>query len=170
MVTTILYGVYCAVVAIIFTLIEYFTGMQYSTIYWFNWLAVPFYIIILVLAMRERKREDFGGTITYGQCVGTGFWVGVFSGIITAIFMYVYYTVINPDFINQMVAQQMQTMRDRGMTAQEIQNAQAMTRTMSSPAIMVLWSLFGAIIGSTIMALIIGIFVRSKNEEAVKAV
>ena len=73
MLTTILFGLYSAGIAIAMTLIEYFTGMDKTgAANWLGYLSLPFLILFLWIAMNERKQDDFGGTISYGQCVGTG--------------------------------------------------------------------------------------------------
>ena len=107
MVTTILFGLYTAGVAIVITLISYFTGMDKSgAASWINYLVWPFMILFLWLAMKERKRDDFDGTISYGQCVGTGALTGLWAGIATGIFMYVYFTAINPGMVGVMIDKQ----------------------------------------------------------------
>src|SRR5579863_2926402 len=105
MVTTILFGLYSAGVAIAITLIGYFTGLDKTSAFnWLPYISLPFFIFFLWKAMQERKTEDYGGTISYGQCLGTGVLVGLFAGIAVGIFMYVYSTTINPGMID-MIAQ-----------------------------------------------------------------
>ncbi len=171
MVTTILFGLYTAGVAIVITLISYFTGMDKSgAASWINYLVWPFMILFLWLAMKERKRDDFDGTISYGQCVGTGALTGLWAGIATGIFMYVYFTAINPGMVGVMIDKQQAALQAQQMDPEKIAKAMTWARRMFVP-----FAAGGAIIGDvffgTLFALVVGIFVRSKEEpEAIKAV
>ena len=171
MVTTILFGLYSAGVAIALTLITYFTGIDKSgTASWISFIAWPFLIFFLWLAMKERKQDDFGGTISYGQCIGTGALVGLFAGIVTAIFMYVYFTAINPGMVDFTLQKQEAAMHAQQIDQQKINTGMSMARQWFIP-----FAVGGTIVGdvllATIFSLVIGIFARTKPEEsAVKAV
>ncbi|HET6400070.1 MAG TPA: DUF4199 domain-containing protein [Candidatus Kapabacteria bacterium] len=172
MVTTILFGLYSAGIAIAITLIGYFTGMDKTGAQnWLGYLSLPFLILFLWLAMNERKQDDFGGAISYGQCVGTGALVGLWAGIVTAIFMYVYFTAINPGAVEFMLQKTQEAMQARPqMTQQKIDSAMSMTRTMFIP-FAVGGSIIGDVFFATLFSLVIGIFARTKEQpDAIKAV
>ena len=134
MVTTILFGLYSAGVAIVLTLIGYFTGMDKTgASNWLSYLSWPLLILFLWLAIKARKADDFGGTISYGQSVGTGALVGLWAGIVTAIFMYVYFTAINPGAIDFILQKTQVSMQARQMTPDKIQNAMAIAHRMFIP-------------------------------------
>ncbi|HZK75633.1 MAG TPA: DUF4199 domain-containing protein [Candidatus Kapabacteria bacterium] len=171
MVTTVLFGLYSAAIAIAITLIEYFTGMDKTgAASWLGYLSLPFLLLFLWLAMKERKQDDFGGTISYGQCVGTGALIGLWAGIVTAIFMYVYFTAINPGMIDFMSQKQFAAMQSRQMDPAQMQKAVSMMKQWFVP-IAVGGSIIGDVFFSTLFSLILGIFARTKDEpDAIKAV
>ncbi len=171
MVTTILFGLYCAGVAIALTLIEYFTGIDKSGAgSWFGFLGTPFFILFIWMAMKERKQDDYGGTITYGQCIGTGTLVGLFAGIVMAIFMYVYFTAINPGFVDFTLQKQETAMQTKQMSAEQVQVAMSMAKTWFVP-IGVVGALLGDVIFALIISLIAGAFMKTKEGESeIKAV
>jgi uncharacterized membrane protein YhfC len=166
MVTTILFGLYSAGVGIAVTLIEYFTGMDRTSAgSWFGWIGVPFLILFIWMAMNERKREDFNGMMTYGQCLGTGTLVGLFAGIVMAIFMYVYMTAINPGFVDFSIQKQQAAMVARQMDPDQIQRAVSITKQWFIPA-GVGFALLGDTIFALIISLIVGAFVKTKEGES----
>ena len=171
MVTTILFGLYSAGIAIAITLIGYFTGMDKTgAVNWMSYVSWPFLILFLWLAIKERKQEDFGGTISYGQCVGTGALVGLWAGIVTAIFMYVYFVAINPGAIDFLLQKQQDMMQSRQMDPQKISSAMSMARRLFIP-FAVGGSVIGDVFFATLFSLILGIFARTKEEpDAIKAV
>ena len=165
MITALLYGLYAAGVSIAITLIEYFTGMDRTgAANWMSWISLPFLALFIWLAMKERKQEDYGGTISYGQCIGTGVLVGLFSGIVIAIFMYVYLTAINPGFMDYIFEKQANAMRQSGNPnaekSLEYMKQFGLPITIASSAV-------GGVLLATIISLIVGIFVRTKPEDSV---
>jgi hypothetical protein len=172
MVTAILFGLYSAGVAIAVTLIGYFTGLDKTSAFnWLPYIGLPFFILFLWMAMKERKQEDYGGTISYGQCLGTGVLVGIFAGIAVGIFMYIYSTAINPGMIDMIAQKQAEAMRAQNMSPEQIQKAQSYSKMFTSPPMMAAWSFFGDVLMATIFSLIIGIFAKSKEgESAIKTV
>jgi uncharacterized membrane protein YhfC len=171
MVTTILFGLYSAAIAIAITLVGYFTGMDRTgAANWLGYLSLPFLILFLWLAMKERKQDDFGGTISYGQCVGTGALVGLFAGIVTAIFMFVYFTAINPGAIDFILQKQQEVMQSRQMSSQDISNAMSKARQWFVP-VAVFFAVVGDVFFATLFSLVLGIFAKTKEEpDAIKAV
>ncbi|SRR5581483_1955445 len=171
MVTAILFGLYSAAVGIAVNLILYFAGLDKAPgAAWSGIIPFLASVLFLYLAMKQRKEEDFDGTITYGQCIGTGALVGVFSGIVMAIFMYLYYTSIDPSMVDEIVRKSEAAMRERNVPPDRMAQALSMTRSWAVPGT-VLSMLFGSPAISTVLSLIIGLFVRTKPEEqAIKAV
>ena len=171
MVTTILFGLYSAGVAIVLTLIQYFTGIdRTSTANWFAWLNVPFLALFIWMAMKERKQEDYGGNMSYGQCIGTGTLVGLFAGIVMAIFMYVYFTAINPGIVDFIVQKQQAALQAQQMDPEKMQNAISMMKKMFIP-FGIGGALFGSVIIALVISLIVGAFVKTKEgESGVRAV
>lgn len=166
MVTAILFGLYSAGVAIAVTLIGYFTGLDKTgAANWLPYIGLPFFILFLWMAMKERKQEDYGGTISYGQCLGTGVLVGIFAGLAVGIFMYIYATAINPGMMDMIAQKQAEAMQAKNMSADQIKQAQTYTKMFTSPTMMVIFSFFGDVLMATVFSLIIGIFVKSKEGE-----
>ncbi len=172
MITAILFGLYSAGVGIAITLIGYFTGLDKTgAANWLGYVSLPFFILFLWMAMKERKQEDFGGTISYGQCLWTGVLVGLFAGIAMGVFMYVYSTLINPGMMDMVLQKQADSMRAQNMSADQIQKAQSYAKMFTSPGMLTAWTFGGDILMATIFSSIIAFFARSKEEDsAVKSV
>ena len=167
MVTAILFGLYSAGVAIAITLIGYFTGLDKTSAFnWLPYISLPFFIFFIWKAMKERKTEDYGDTITYGQCIGTGVLVGMFAGIVVGIFMYVYATSINPGMMDMIAQKQAEAFRAQNLSADQIEKAQSYSKVFTSPGMMAATSFVGDVIMATIFSLIIAIFVKTKEGES----
>lgn len=164
MTTSFTYGLYSAGIAIVITLLEYFTGMDRSTSgRWIGFLGFVGLGFMMYLAIRERKREDFDGYITYGQSVGTGFLVALFSSIVVAIFMFVYLSRINPDMLDFMRQQVTDRFKEQGVPQAQQDQAMKWVNISISPGGQAISALLGGTFFGLIIALIMSIFTRSKD-------
>ena len=166
MVTTLLYGLYSGAVAIALTLIEYFTGMdKTSAANWFGYLNLPFMVLFIYLAAKERKEDEFDGKLSYGQGVGTGALIGLWAGILVAIFMWLYLNYINPGFVDMIVEKQRTAMlQSHNVNPGDINRTVDMMRKFV-PISSTGGVLLGNVFFGTIFALIISIFVQTKEEQ-----
>ncbi|RFZ84373.1 DUF4199 domain-containing protein [Mucilaginibacter terrenus] len=82
---------------------------------------IPF-IAFLFLAQKEFK-DQLGGYITFGQAFTTGFRYSLFSGLLLAIFVYLYLAVLSPGMLAHSLEQQQQVMADKGMSQDQIDKA-----------------------------------------------
>lgn len=164
MTTSITYGLYSAGIGILITLLEYFLGIDKTPNgRWFGLIGMIGVIVMMYLAIRERKREDYDGYMTYGQSVGAGFMVGLFSSIVMAIFMFVYLSRINPELLDYTRDQVAQGFRDRGMTADQQEQAMKWVNITTSPGGQAISTLLGGTLMGLVIALIMSIFTRSKE-------
>jgi multisubunit Na+/H+ antiporter MnhB subunit len=105
--TTTYAGLFSGLGAALWTLFEFWMG-------WHNehlkigartgFVAIVFPIIAIVWALRATK-ESQAGRLTLVQAVKLGLAVSAVSAAIGAVFFYLYYTAINPAFIELMKAQ-----------------------------------------------------------------
>jgi hypothetical protein len=166
MMTAVTYGLYSALIAIAVTLIEYATGIDRSDLgRYLGFLGLVGLAVMIFFAIKARKDEEFGGRISYGQCVGTGVMVALVSSAIIGIFMFIYVSYVNPDIIDYIVEQTRKSLAAKNMTQEQMDGALQMTRKFASPT----WQSVMAFLGGTfiglIIALIMGAFLRSKEEE-----
>ncbi len=79
---------------------------------------IPF-IAFLLLAQKE-YRDQLGGFISFGDGFVAGLLYSVFSGIILAVFIYIYFAIISPQVWQQMLEFQRQAMQDKNYSADQI--------------------------------------------------
>lgn len=160
------YGLGIAIGGILIGLVEYFlgyhndparfaTGQMIGTI---GGSAVT--IVGLILGLRAVRDVRPDRSLSYGQAVGNGALISVFSGVFGAAFYLVYGTVINPEFHELLYQAQVDKMLEQGLTQDQIDAAAGITRFFTGPIWMTIASLLFAPIFGTLLSLIIGIFVR----------
>ncbi len=124
-----------------------------------------FSIIILVigiyLGIRAVKQKN-AWQITYGQAVKTGILISVITGIIVALFGFLYCTVINPGYADFMVSETEKAMAAAHASPEAISEKLIAVKKQFSTSSQVIQALAGQIVVGSICSLILGLFMRTK--------
>ncbi|MCR8560513.1 DUF4199 domain-containing protein [Mucilaginibacter sp. BJC16-A38] len=111
-----------------------------------------FFITFLILSQKE-YREQLGGFVTFGQAFVEGLLFSVFSGIMIAIFTYIYFTILSPDVWEQAMTASQQKLEAAGnLSSEQIESAMGITRKYG-----VIIATVGVIIGTPILGAIISL-------------
>lgn len=99
-------GIFSGAGAAVWTLFEYAMGWHnehLETGAMTGFIAIVFPIVAIIWALRATKRS-FGSQLTLKQAMMTGLAVSAISAAIGLVFFYLYYSAINPAFIEAMAA------------------------------------------------------------------
>ena len=114
--------------------------------------SIPF-IVYLFLAQKEYK-DQLGGYISFGKAFSTGFKYAIFSGIILAIFTYLYLAILSPQIYDKAMADAQQKLTDQGtLSSEQIDTTMEISRKYGVILATVGIVIFDAFIGA-ILALI----------------
>ncbi len=94
------YGLILAAVGIIGSVLQFMTNMK-----WIQWITTIVNIAILIYAVREHQRHDLGGFISFGRVFSFTMAANAISGAVGSIFNYVYVNFINPNVMEDIIAQ-----------------------------------------------------------------
>jgi hypothetical protein len=101
-----------------------------------------------LIDMREWRKEEGQGVMSYGRGVGTGILITLWSTFFSLIFNVVYFKFINPGYSEAIFQFQMAEMERKGMPAAQIAQAEGFLRVTSST--------IGMAVGGVIIGLLIG--------------
>ena len=93
----------------------------------------------------------------------------VYYAIISAIFAYILYKLIDPGLIDKQLAMSEEIMVRRGAPQQAIDAGMAIQKKIMVPWIMALMSIFSTMIGGTILSLIVSIFTRKEGNPLIQS-
>jgi hypothetical protein len=82
---------------------------------------IPF-IVFLFLAQKE-YRDKLGGFATFGEEFVAGLLFSVFSGILSAIFIYIYYAWLSPQAYQQILDAQRSAMEAKSLSSDQVDQA-----------------------------------------------
>jgi hypothetical protein len=138
------WSIICTIVAIIITYTFQFLNIDQNS--GIKYVGIVPFIAFLLLAQKEFK-DQLGGYLTFGQGFGVGFKFSLFTGLIMAVFIYVYLAILSPQILDQALATQQDQMTQKGMTSEQIDQAMSIAKHWGP--------LFGAL-GTIIFDAIIG--------------
>ena len=116
-----------------------------------KYVTYLFLIIFLLLAQKEHK-DKLGGYIKFGDAFVTGLLYGIFTGVLTAIFVYLYLSILSPEVFAQALEQQRQAMADSGkMSSDQIDHAMDIAKkygpVLGAIVTVFIYAILGVIIG-----------------------
>jgi hypothetical protein len=120
-------------------------------------------IFLLYYFIRSYRNNYLGGYITYGQAVGAGVIICLYSSIIGAIFTYILYTYIDPELTAKQLAFTEELYAKRGMPQEAMDAALNMAKKLQKPIITAISGILGGVFFGTILSLIVAIFVKKEG-------
>jgi len=110
---------------------------------------IPF-IAFLLLAQKEYK-DQLGGYISFGDAFSAGFRYAVFSGLMMAVFIYLYLSILSPGILDKAMETQRAAMADKGMASDQVDKAMDIAKKwgplIGAFGAAIAYAIFGAIIG-----------------------
>ena len=121
--------------------------------------------IMFVIANKE-FRTDNGGFMSFGEGFKINITIAAIAGTIRSLVSYVYIKFIDPTYTERMKEVSINSMRERGMSEEQIEQGMQFAGGMQNPelgiAIGVLWAVLGGLIIGSIVAAVI----KNENEDS----
>ena len=158
------YGIINGLIQIVYFLILTTAGIATSSSF-APWVGILISMVMLFLAHKYFK-ENGDGYMTYGQGIGIGFWTGLVSASISAIFTYIY-AKVDSGYIASIREKAVQDMEAQGQSQQNIDAAMKFVEMFTSAEAIFLMGLIVGIIGMIIIAVVLSIFTQKPQPETV---
>jgi hypothetical protein len=160
------YGVILGLVGIVYTMIMYFLDLSVNKIQ--GWVFMLLQIVILFLLLKSYRDNYRHGMITYGQALGAGMIIILYYAIITAIFTYLLYAVIDTNLLDKQLALTEEELLKREVPQEAIDMSMNIQKKIMIPAIIAPISIIGNMFYGLIMSLIVAAFVRKEGNPLVE--
>ncbi len=156
------YGLYSALASILVLVIMYVGNMDKSWILSVSSIVVA--ILIYYFGIKEYKLSN-ANVLSIGKAIKVGLAIAVIGGIISAIYSYVHYEFIYPEFIEMQMetAQEQMIEQNPNMTQEQIDQAMNISSMFMSPGFFSIMSIVGSLFFGLIISLIIGLVMRSDD-------
>ena len=158
------YGLLLGIISVILGVIIYVTNAYLNPSWIYSVIGIAIPIVIITLGIKAYKTAN-GGFLGLGEAIKVGLGIAVIGGIITAIWTVLLMTVIEPEYMSQLMDAQREKMIETNpnLTEAQMEQAIAITSKFSSPwiamAMNIVWSLFSGLI----ISLISGLVMKKEN-------
>ena len=167
------YALILTIVQAVFNLLMYFTGYQtekLATGQHLYWIMLPVTFALLWLGIKAGREEAADKSLRYGQGVGAGVLISLYSGLMSGLYNFIHFKFINPQFFDY----QMELIRSKwtqaGMSSTQMEQAERFTRMMMGPVVQAISTPIMAVIFGLILSLIIAAFLKRPAPAAVPPV
>jgi hypothetical protein len=160
------YGIISGVIGIAYFVIMNVSGVDMNQGFW-RWASLIYIITLLFLAQKYYK-DNGNGYMSFGEGMGITFWLALISSILSSVFSYIYWKLIDSSMIQMAIDQARQKMEEDGkMSEEQIDQAMNMSSKFMTPETFLIFGLIFGIIIILIVGLIITIFTQKRNPETV---
>lgn len=166
--TTLLYALVMAIAQIVVSLISFFLGYQTDKINsgtWFGFVPLVVSIVILVLGIKAVREEQEGKYLTFGKGVSTGVLIALYSGLIGAVYTYIHFAYVNPNYADYVIEASRAKWAAAGMSDSSMEGAEKGVRMFTKPAILCVFSLILSVLFGLIISLIASAFLKRNPPE-----
>jgi hypothetical protein len=160
--STISYGTMLGLVLVMYSLLLWMFDAIMNQ--YLGYVSFIFTIAGITLATMAFRDQEQGGFITYGRALAVGTLTAVFAGIITSVFTYLLYTVIDPGLIDKTFMMMEEKYYDAGMNDAQIEIALTMAKRFTNPVMMMVFGFFGSAFFGFIISLITSIFIKKEGD------
>ncbi len=159
-----IYGAILGFVSVFLSLVFYFLGK--STANWTSWITWLVNLALIVYLMLHYRKEYLGGYASFGQIfLMVLVSAGVISTIITVVYTYLLYTVIDPGLLDQMriIAEERVMNNSRIPESMYDDVLERMAKTMTVSYMTKMGLIIGPVLNA-IIGLIVAAFLKKEEE------
>lgn len=154
-------GLILGLTGVVYSLVMYFLDLTFNQVQGYIFMVLQ--ITLLYFLLKSYRDNYMHGQITYGQSVGAGVIICLYSALITAIFTYILYTVIDSGLTDKQLAFVEEKMLAKGAPQEAIDASMSIQRKIMKPEIMAPFSILGNMFWGTIISLIVSIFIKKEG-------
>jgi flagellar biosynthesis protein FliQ len=161
------YGLIYGGVSCLFSLLMYVTGLNRSNLSWIpNLVSMIIPIVCTVMVINETKALN-AGYITFGSAFKKSLAVVSIGSLISAVYVILYTSVIDPEFMEFQMQKQVEKMQEMGMSEGDIEEALNRNAQFQTPLMMFIFTLVMFIFVGAVISLIVAAIKKNPNPEEI---
>jgi hypothetical protein len=156
-------GVIIGIVLIFYALLLWVLSVDRE--HWLNYFSYIFMLAGVILSVKN-YREKNNGFLTYRQAFSNGFLTLLFAGILTSIYIVVFFQIIAPEEVTKMIeiAEEKMVEQNPNMTDEQIDVAMGYATMFMKPWAMAIMALVVNAIAGLIIAAIVAAFMKKEEQ------
>ena len=158
------FGLILGLILVVISLLTYLFRLYESTD-WLSWVSIVVLAGGIYVGTKNYRDNVKGGFISYGNALGFGTLVALFSGIVSAIFAFVYLGYIDSSFIEFSVTKAEDQMYEQGLPEEQIEMSLKYTKMFLQPFALAIMGIFMNTFLGFIISLITGAILKKEPKE-----
>ncbi|MAL61207.1 MAG: DUF4199 domain-containing protein [Flavobacteriaceae bacterium] len=160
------YGLLLGLASIALSVVTYVMGVHLERPWWASVIGIIIMAALIVYGLKAFK-QDNEGFLSLGEAIKVGLAISVIAGILGAVYNYVFVTVIEPDFVAQMMEITREQMIEQNptMTEEQMEMGLSITEKFMSPGIMSAMAIIFTLFLGFIISLISGLIMKQNRPE-----
>ncbi|MBI2497694.1 MAG: DUF4199 domain-containing protein [Opitutae bacterium] len=161
--TKFIYALTLTICGAVLNLLLYFTGFQtekLATGQYLQWIGFVIMVAVLWLGIKAVREESEGRCLTYGQGVGAGVLISLYSGLMNSVYTYIHFKFVNPEFVDYQLALIREKWAAAGLSDGQMEQAEKVTRMLMGPGVQACLAPIIAVLFGLILSLIISAFLK----------
>ncbi len=156
-----IYGAIMGCIGILVSVLMYIFNVMFES--WVSIVSIVVTIVVMVFLLRAYRNEYLGGFASYGKLLLMSVMIGLFSGILTSVYTYLLYTVIDPELVQKsLTITESKLLENPKIPEGMIDTIMERTERNLQPVRMMLVGIISSPILSGIFGLIISIFLKKE--------
>lgn len=160
-------GLIMGLIGIVYSLVMYFFDLTLNSVQ--KWIFVALQFVILYFLVKMYRDNYKHGLLSYGEALGAGMIIFLYYSIIAAIFMYILYTLIDPNMVDKQMVMAEEELLKRGIPQDQIDISMNVTEKLMIPAVQAPFSIIINMFYGLIISLIVAAFVRKEGNPLIDA-
>lgn len=160
------YGLLLALATIGLSVVVYALGMHLDQAWWQSTLNLVFMLAAIIYGLKAFK-ADGDGFLTISEALKTGLAIALVAGIIGSLFTYLFVTLIETDFIPQLIEKTQEDMitENPEMTEEQLQMSMGMVEKFLTPWFMSVMGLISSLFFGFLISLLGGLVLKQNRPE-----
>jgi hypothetical protein len=154
-------GLIIGLLLIVYAIILYMLGLTTSkSLGYLNYLIIA---VCIFLFSKNYRDKELNGFITFGQSLGYGLLMGLFSSILLAIFTFIMYKIIDPGLVEKLIDIARDQALKKGATEEQFEMGMKYVKFFVSPTFIAIMTVIGNTVVSLIISLIVSAIVKKER-------
>jgi len=155
------YGLILGLAIMIYTLILHFLGAGQNQVA--GWVNMIFMVVAIQVGTKSLRDNIQEGYISYGRAVGSGMLIILFASVIQAFFIYLFYTYVSPEGLQNIFTAMEESMMQQGSSDDEIEMTVKLFKSVTTPASMAIATIFSSAFWGLVISLITSAFLKKEK-------
>jgi len=157
------WGLYISLGLIFVSLAFYFMGNTgHNAEGWLQYLVAITGIVMATMAYKKKLPEK--APFSYGNALGFGVSVMLFSSIVLAVYTYIMYQFIAPELMDKLLLETEEAYLSSGLSEELVEQQVKLLKNFMSPGLLAFSQIFNWVFTGLIISLITSIFLMKKSQ------